>query len=268
MSSELVVERKTGLPSFGSSIGLIGASILVSGSLYAVAAPNLSPYLGGIARPAADIPWWPILALRAIEVLGYASSGFSDSKDIIMLSIISRTAYSILLHTTYTIPTFVLIMSIAIDTISIWGPLQILHTADPATKPTVRIDIKKDFTLTAILTLISSSIMGIGLYIAQKTVYPAFVVGHFDAVKNIMPLPLPLFVFGLIPVGYCVQEIIYTHGFSSGAIAMLTSSFVVGSVNIALGVRGGDLLGVFGIVQAWNCILAVASAVLGFILKV
>lgn len=185
-----------------------------------------------------------------------------------MLSIVSRTAYSILLHTTFTIPTFVLIMAMFVDTISLWAPLQILHNSVPATRPTKRIDIKKDPTLSLVLTLVASSIMGMALYAAQKTVFPAFVVGHFDAVKNIMPLPLPLLVLGLVPTAYCVQEIVYTHGFSRGSVAMLVSSFVVGGANIALGVRGGDLLGVLGIVQAWNVVLAVTSLVLGFILQV
>lgn len=99
MASQVVIERKPGFPSFGKSVGLVTSSILLSGTLYGIAATNLSPYrkfdpffvalveycpltfgrvVGGVARPASEFPWWSILVLRAVEILGYASSGFSN----------------------------------------------------------------------------------------------------------------------------------------------------------------------------------------------
>lgn len=155
--------------------------------------------------------------------------------------------------------------SLFIDTIALWAPLQLLHHG--GLEEQRQSTVEKDWSLTLVLTLISSSLMGMALYIAQKTVLPVFVVGHFDAVKNIMTLPLPVLISGLIPTAYCVQDLVYTHGFHDATIAMLVSSFVVGGVNTALGVRGGDLIGIFGVVQGWNVILLCTTAVLGIILK-
>lgn len=44
MASQVVIERKPGFPSFGKSVGLVTSSILLSGTLYGIAATNLSPY--------------------------------------------------------------------------------------------------------------------------------------------------------------------------------------------------------------------------------
>lgn len=93
-------------------------------------------------------------------------------------------------------------------------------------------------------------------------------MGHFDQIRSIRASPLPLLVLAYLPAGYCLQEVIYKHGFHHGTIASLVSAFVVGSAKIGMGVRGGDLLGVFGVVQYWNAAMAVASLVIGYILQV
>lgn len=60
----------------------------------------------------------------------------------------------------------------------------------------------------------------------------------------------------------------YTHGFHHGSIALLVSQFVVSSSKLGLGVRGGDVSGVFGTTQFGNAIAALATIVIGYILKV
>lgn len=187
-----------------------------------------------------------------------------------MLSILSRTAYSTFLHTSYEIPLFVLFMSAAIDILSLFAPLRLLLSPDDTSKtpPTARLEIIKEPSLSIVLTLIVSSIMSIAIYVAQKTSGASFLMGHFDQIRSIRASPLPLLVLAYLPAGYCLQEVIYKHGFHHGTIASLVSAFVVGSAKIGMGVRGGDLLGVFGVVQYWNAAMAVASLVIGYILQV
>lgn len=167
----------------------------------------------------------------------------------------------------YAIPLYVNLMSVAIDTLSLWGPIQFFTT--PAKPRTIkRLEIRKDLSLSLVLTLIVSSILSMAVYVAQKTRLPSFLLGHFDGVKNITPSPLPLLILGFIPTSYCIQELIYRHGFSSGTIAALVSSFVIGSGHIALGIHGADLFGVFGTIQAWNIVVTIACMVIGSILQV
>ena len=184
-----------------------------------------------------------------------------------MLVVVSRSAYATLLYTAYRVPMFVHVMSIMIDALSLWAPLQ-FFTFPSKAMLVKRLEIKKDWSLSLVLTLIVSSIFSMALYIAQKTQLPSFLLGHFDHVKNIMPMPLPLLVLGFIPTSYCVQELIYRHGFSAGAIAALSCSFIANSGRIALGIRGADLIGIFGVTQAWNAVLVIASAAIGSILQV
>lgn len=159
-------------------------------------------------------------------------------------------------------------MIIFVDTISMWALIRMLAPAADKDVPVRRLEIKKEVSLTVVLTLIASSILAISLYVAQKTTLPAFVIGHFEDIQNIGATPLPLLLFGFLPFGWAIQEMIYTHGFHSGSIAMLTSSFVVGSGKVALGVKGGDLLGIFGTLQFWNASIATAALVIGYILRV
>lgn len=184
------------------------------------------------------------------------------------MSLLSRAAFVILLHTSYNVPIFALAMIVFIDTISMWSLLRLFAPMVSKDVPLRRLDIKKEPSLTVVLSFIASSILAIALYVAQKTNLPAFVIGHFEAIENIAPTPLPLLLFGLLPFGWAIQEMIYSHGFHAGSIAMLTSSFVVGSGKIALGVKGGDLLGIFGTMQFWNATVATAAMVIGYILKV
>lgn len=147
-------------------------------------------------------------------------------------------------------------------------PLQLLVEPSTGGGAKERIDIKKEWTLTVVLTLIASSLFSMTLYVAQKTTLPTFLMGHFDGVVNIQASPLPLLLLGFLPAGYCLQEIIYTHGFHHGSIALLVAQFLVSSSKIGLGVRGGDLFGIFGTTQFGNAIAAFTTIVIGYILKV
>ena len=266
MSKVVITSSRATLPNVLRAAGMLFTSILISGALYTLATPHLSHFLADIGRPADQIPWWSIVLLRALEVLGYASFGFTNTKDIIMLSVISRTAYATMLCFFFNVPPGIPALTTVIDTLSIWLPILAIYK-EPNGRPVKRREISKEVSLTVILTLISASFLSISAYTAIKTFLPQFINAHFDLLRTTPVIPLPFLVAGFIPSGYCLQEIIYRHGFHVGTITVLVSSFVVGCGNIALAIRGGDAAGVLGVVQLWNASLTVTSAIIGYILN-
>lgn len=187
--------------------------------------------------------------------------------DILMLSVLSRTAFAAFLHTTFEIPLFVVIMSIAIDSLSLWTPLRLVLSPEIKSAPVVRVDIKKDTSLTFVLTLIVSSILSIAVYVIQKTTGPATLLAHFDQVRSITASPLPLLLLAFLPAGYCLQGLIDKYGWA-GMWAALSSAALVGASKIGLGIRGGDLLGTILVVQYWNTAMLIASSTVKYVLQI
>ena len=183
-----------------------------------------------------------------------------------MLVIISRTAYAAILCLCFHIPPGIPALTTSIDVAAILIPIAALKTYKRI-EPVKNEMIKKENSLSIILTLIAASVLSVGTYVAIKTFLPTFVGAHFDILRPIPAVPLPFLVVGYMPAGYCLQEIIFKHGFHLGSLAVLCSSFIVGCSNIGLAIRGGDIVGILGVVQFWNIMYTVVCAVLGYIVR-
>lgn len=254
------------MPHVNRAITTVLSSLVISGVLYGFAAPVLAPYLGPVARPLDQVPWYGIVLLRSVEIFGYIFTKNTNTKDIIMLSVISRTPYLTLLHNSFAIPIKALALTLLIDTISAIVSIrlfchQIILTAKyPAS-------LRADRTLKAILTAIAASFMSLFVYTGAKTFFPTFLITHFDAIRTVTPIPLPILIFGYMPIGYCLQELIDRYGFMQGAITTMAWSALVSGGNIAMGVKGGDVWGIAGVIEFWQVALLITSGVLGYVLS-
>lgn len=186
--------------------------------------------------------------------------------DLISLSVVSRTAHASILFSYFDVPIGVLVLTTAVDTLAIIAPV-VLFAPGQTIVLEPRLALKKDTTLTIVLTCISSAFLSIFSYVAHKTFQPAFVVGHFDSVKSVTPQPLPLLMAGLLPTGYCLQHLIAKHGFMQGAIMSLVSNLIVSGSSTAMALRGADIVGAIGVTQAWNVSLVITCCILGFIMQ-
>ncbi|OLL26149.1 hypothetical protein NEOLI_002109 [Neolecta irregularis DAH-3] len=238
------------------SPAIISFSLLLSAFLYAVAAPALRPLLGAIARPAAVVPWQMVVLLRTAEVyiISYTGQSLNEAA---LTAFLARVPILHLLNASFSIPAYALVLVSAIDVSSIFIPFWLIRHVRSQCPP-------QDKVFSGLYTALSATILSIAIYVGSKTWYPHLVLTHFDGIRSVVPIPLPLLVVGLLPAGWALQEIFTIRG-SKGLASLLAQMIVVATGNIWLSVRGADLAGVIGISGAWAMQILITAAILKWV---
>ena len=224
------------------------------------------------------------LLTRSLEVLAYAFGGYTDTRDIFALAVLSRIGSSVLLHLYYAVPLSLIATILTVESVAVFVPIRLFYDdeadAGIELKAAVPTSTKrrgltagsaagllpKESSLTLTLTFINAAFMGVAVYAANKTWLPETVVGHFDGIKRVPAAPLPLIVLALTPAAWALQELVYRHGLIKTLTSTAVAVVLADLPKVAL-INGATGLGVIAITGSWFLVVAVVTFGLQYILQ-
>ncbi|KAF2834468.1 hypothetical protein M501DRAFT_1027274 [Patellaria atrata CBS 101060] len=199
-------------------------SLTLSAGLYTLAEEWTGGELAAVSKKMTE-PWQVgvVFGWRLLEI-GVSWWGGLDYLDLISLTLLSHFPYLHLLNTFFLVSPTTVLITLAIDVVSLAVPLRLLRATLPAHNPRAskRIvpdrDIIHDSSIGFLTTLFPTAIISLLLYVAERTFLPTFAVQNFADIPSVAAAhgaTLPSLLTSLIPAGWAAREFLFMP--SSGA---------------------------------------------------
>jgi hypothetical protein len=181
--------------------------------------------------------------------------------DSALLGTVARGPFLQLLFSYFHVPWYTIMTLLCVDIASISIPIFLLKRT-PQPPRTLYNDTK----LSSYGTLLSAIFLSLPIYYISAKWLPVVLVSHFDGVRNVLPLPIPLLIALNLPMGYALETLVTRYGAYGTAVA-LADVFITGTHRLFLGVNV-DIEGIAVVQGMWILsILVSISATYIFVVR-
>ncbi|KAF2773183.1 hypothetical protein EJ03DRAFT_265375 [Teratosphaeria nubilosa] len=204
-------------------------SFAISSLLYTLVRGLSSFELAAISRPVTDdysvffLVGWKLVEIAAAWIAGY------DWYDLAGLSLLSNLPYHSLIFTFYNIDASAVLISLAIDVISLAVPFALLRPNIHAHEPGKQLNqqVAQDWQITSLTVLFGSAIYAVTLYFSLYSWLPSYLITHSVntdklSMERAHAAKLEYLVPLLLPVGWATAQFLFKPAIGSRANPGLT----------------------------------------------